>query len=208
MTYDQEIMDRPIHTDQWAEHKDRASVYRLLAALLASPPNDELLQLVRNIDISNEKDDRSLTKAWQGLVNIAQQLSTDDIEDEYFNLFIGLGRGELSPYASWYLTGFLMEKPLAELRSTLSRLGFDRQRNVSEPEDHVAAICEVMSVIISESELLFSEENIFFTQYIGPWMSQFFDDLSNAHSANFYKPIGILGKQFIDIEKKYFSMLE
>jgi len=206
MTYDQEVVDRPNNADQSVEHNDRANVYRLLAALLATPPKQELLQLVRNIEVTHESDDKSLTNAWQGLVGVAQKLTPDEIEDEYFNLFIGLGKGETSPYASWYLTGFLMEKPLAELRSELLRLGFDRQTSVSEPEDHVATICEVMSVIISESELSFNEEKIFFVKFIAPWMGRFFDDLSHAQSAYFYKPVGILGKQFIDIDQRYFSM--
>lgn len=206
MIYDENVVDKPVTPEQQAEHNDRANVYRLLAALLASPPNEELIQLVRNLGATNATDDRSLIKAWADLVNIAQQCSPDEVEDEYFNLFIGLGKGETSPYASWYLTGFLMEKPLAELRSELQRLGFDRQINVSEPEDHIAAICEVMSVIISESELSFNEEKLFFVKFIAPWMGHFFDDLSRAQSAYFYKPVGILGKQFIDIEQRYFSM--
>ena len=206
MTYEQDVIDRPIAKEQTAEHKARANVYRLFAALLATPPNDELIQIVRNIDVPEATDDKSLTEAWQQLKNVAQQVTPDEIEEEYFNLFIGLGKGETSPYASWYLTGFLMEKPLAELRSELLRLGFDRQANVSEPEDHVAAICEVMSVIISDSELSFNEEKPFFTKFIEPWMGRFFDDLTRTRSANFYKPVGILGKQFIDIEQRYFSM--
>jgi TorA maturation chaperone TorD len=147
-----------------------------------------------------------LTNAWYQLQQVAQQAQPDQLEDEYFNLFIGLGRGELSPYASWYLTGFLMEKPLADLRTELLRLGFVRQNKVSEPEDHVAALCEVMSVIIAESELSFEEEKIFFTKYVAPWMGRFFNDLYHAQSATFYKPVGFLGKQFIDIEQRYFSM--
>ena len=95
---------------------------------------------------------------------------------------------------------------MAELRTTLSQLGFDRQDNVHEPEDHVAALCEVMSVIIDESVLSFGEEKEFFSQYISPWMGRFFDDLCGAQTANFYKPVGFLGKQFIEIEKQYFSM--
>ena len=99
-----------------------------------------------------------------------------------------------------------MKKPLADLRTELSRLGFTRQSNVGEPEDHVAALCEVMGVIIAECVLSFEEEKAFFSQYIAPWMLRFFDDLYNAQSAKFYKPVGLLGKQFIDIEQRYFSM--
>ena len=192
--------------EQSEEHRTRADVYRLLAALLASPPNDDLLEMIRNIEVVDPETEESLANVWLMMKDAAQQVRADELTDEYFNLFIGLGKGEISPYASWYLTGFLMEKPLADLRSELSRLGFDRQNNVHEPEDHVAALCEVMSVIIAESVLSFDEEKKFFMQYIAPWMSRFFDDLSRAQAANFYKPVGFLGKQFIDIEQRYFAM--
>lgn len=192
--------------EQSEEHRARADVYRLLATFLASPPKDDILNMLGSIEVAESDAEDSLTNAWLMLKKAAQEVRADELTDEYFNLFIGLGKGEISPYASWYLTGFLMEKPLADLRSELSRLGFDRQTNVHEPEDHAAALCEVMSVIIVESVLSFDEEKRFFTQYIAPWMSRFFDDLSRAQTANFYKPVGFLGKQFIDIEQRYFAM--
>jgi TorA maturation chaperone TorD len=188
------------------EHQLRADVYRLLGALLANPPKAELLNMIKDINVPDSADDDSLVKSWHSLKQAAQQVQPDQLEEEYFNLFIGLGKGELSPYASWYLTGFLMEKPLAELRTELSRLGFARQSKVSEPEDHVAAVCEVMSVIIAESELSFDEEKLFFSKHISPWIGRFFNDLYHAQSATFYRPVGLLGKQFIDIEQRYFSM--
>lgn len=207
MTDDAGLVDTPAATTKQSdEQQSRADVYRLLAALLASPPTDELLHLIRNLEVPESEENDSLTSVWQMMLFTAQKAHPDKLDDEYFNLFIGLGKGELSPYASWYLTGFLMEKPLADLRTEFSRLGFARQSHVSEPEDHVAALCEVMSVIIAESELSFEEENKFFTKYIAPWMGRFFDDLYNSQSADFYKPVGLLGRQFIDIEQRYFSM--
>ncbi|WP_455206422.1 TorD/DmsD family molecular chaperone [Kaarinaea lacus] len=206
MIYDEELAVSPAVKEQAEEHLARADVYRLLAALLASPPTDALLNIIRNFEVTGAVDDDSLTNTWHLLQQAAQQAKADQLQDEYFNLFIGLGKGELSPYASWYLTGFLMEKPLADLRTELSRLGFDRQADVNEPEDHVAALCEVMSVIIAECELSFEEEKLFFSTYVAPWMGRFFDDLYNAQSAKFYKPVGLIGKQFIDIEQRYFSM--
>lgn len=209
MTFDNEDEDSGTGTavaEQSEEHRIRADVYRLLATLLAAPPNDDVLQMIRNIDAGNAETEGSLAKAWQMVKSAAQQVRADELTDEYFNVFIGLGKGEISPYASWYLTGFLMEKPLADLRSELSRLGFDRQSHVHEPEDHAAALCEVMGVIIAESVLSFEEEKRFFIQYIAPWMGRFFDDLNRAQTAKFYKTVGYLGKQFIDIEQRYFSM--
>lgn len=189
------------------EHQARADVYRLLAATLASPPKDDLITILRNIDVAESDNDDSLNSAWVQLKQNAQQAEAQQLEDEYFNLFIGLGKGEISPYASWYLTGFLMEKPLAELRTELARLGFNRLENVSEPEDHAAALCEVMGVIIAECVLSFDKEKAFFNQYISPWMGRFFDDLAGAQSSSFYRSVGSLGKQFMEIEQRYFAML-
>jgi TorA maturation chaperone TorD len=203
---EQQHANNPAVAVQSEEHQARADVFRLLAALLAAPPREELLQIIRNFYVSDAQVDKSLTPTWDLLKNAAHEIQADDLVDEYFNLFIGLGKGEISPYASWYLTGFLMEQPLADLRSELSRLGFVRQHHVKEPEDHAAALCEVMSVIIAESVLSFEEEKRFFAQYIAPWMGQFFDDLYHAQSSSFYKPVGLLGKQFIDIEQRYYSM--
>ena len=206
MTFDEETTMGSAVAESNDEHQLRADVYRLLGALLASPPKAELLNIIKNIEVSDALDDDTLISFWRALKLAAQQAQPAQLEDEYFNLFIGLGKGELSPYASWYLTGFLMEKPLAELRTELSRLGFARQNKVSEPEDHVAAVCEVMSVIIAESELSFEKEKLFFTKHISPWIGRFFNDLYHAQSATFYRPVGLLGKQFIDIEQRYFSM--
>ncbi|WP_455222159.1 TorD/DmsD family molecular chaperone [Kaarinaea lacus] len=205
MTYDEDLALKQSN-EQGEEDSARADVYRLLAALLSAPPGDEVLQIIRNFEVPEADDDNSLTNTWVMLKQVAKEMQPEQLEDEYFNLFIGLGKGEISPYASWYLTGFLMEKPLAVLRTELSRLGFYRPENVGEPEDHVAALCEVMGVIIGDSVLSFEEQKAFYTGYISPWMGRFFDDLSNAQSAKFYKPVARLGRQFIDIEQKYFSM--
>ena len=95
---------------------------------------------------------------------------------------------------------------MAELRTELSRLGVIRQTDIHEPEDHVAAISELMGVIITECVLSFDEQKQFFQKFIAPWMGRFFDDLVDAQYSVFYKPVGRLGKQFIDIEQRFFSM--
>ena len=127
------------------------------------------------------------------------------MEDEFQQLFIGLGRGELVPYASWYLTGFLMEKPLGELREHLAGLGFERQSGVHEPEDHIAALCEVMSILIQEDRP-HAESAGFFETHLAPWSDRFFADLSQAKAAVFYRNLGRFGAAFIELERRYFSM--
>lgn len=184
------------------EEQARADTYRLLALLLAAPPSAELLGLLQAI----EPGSGPMAEPWEALRAAARQADPQRLREEYQDLFIGLGRGELNPYASWYLTGFLMEKPLADLRRDLSGLGYGRRQEVSEPEDHIAALCEVMSLLIGERRLQFAAPQRFFDAYIGNWAGRFFHDLEQAQSAGFYRVVGRLGTEFIGIEQQYFSM--
>ncbi len=183
----------------------RAEIYRLLGGLLAGPPNEPLLELVAEID-AGDPGANPMAATWQALQAAASHTDVDRLSDEYFNLFIGLGRGELVPYASFYVHGFLMEKVLASLRSELQALGFELQEGVSEPEDHVAALCETMGMIISESGLSLERQAAFFDAYLAVWMPDFFADLREAESADFYRSVAALGQQFMEIESQYLSM--
>lgn len=184
------------------EEQARADNYRLLARLLAGPPDSGTLATLRVI----EAGDGPMAPLWRELRQAAQETDSLRVEDEYNRLFIGLGRGEVLPYASWYLTGFLMEKPLAELRSVLAGLGFVRQEGVAEPEDHAAALCEVMGLIISANELSLGQSRVFFDSFLGSWLQRFFQDLETAESAAFYRAVGRLGQRVMEIEQEYFSM--
>jgi len=133
-------------------------------------------------------------------------VSLPEIDDEYHALFVGLGRGELVPYGSWYLTGFLMEAPLGELRRDLERLGFDRQDGVREPEDHIAALCEVMAMLAGPSAADLDTQRAFFDRHLGAWADRFFGDLATAEAAVFYRAVGRLGQAFVELEKQYFTL--
>lgn len=184
----------------------RASSYALLATLLANPPGDELLTQLQGIEVDKD-DPKDIVNAWSMLGMAAKINHASSISDEYHALFIGVGRGELVPFASWYLTGFLMERPLAHLRQRLSDLGYERQENVKEPEDHAAALCEVMGQLILDEDTNFHTECAFYENFIGNWMGQFFSDLQNTEATGFYAAVGQLGESFLSIEKRYFSMM-
>ena len=184
----------------------RASSYSLLAALLVAPPSEELLSQLQGIE-TDKNDSKDIVNAWSTLQLAAQRHSRELIADEYHLLFIGLGRGELVPFASWYLTGFLMEKPLAHLRQRLAELGFEQQEDVHEPEDHAAALCEVMSQLILDEETDFETEREFYESFMGNWMSRFFNDLQQTETSGFYRAVGQLGEAILDIENRYFSMM-
>jgi len=185
----------------------RASAYALLGALLVNPPTSDLLARVQTVDAAHAGAG-GLAGAWTHLRAAAQSASRDAVAAEYHELFIGLGRGELVPYGSYYLTGFLMEMPLGRLRADLANLGFERRDGVNEPEDHAGALCETMSLIIDGGDAVpFETQQAFFAEHVESWMGKFFHDLELAESACFYRAVGELGARFIEFESRYLSML-
>lgn len=198
---------QPVGTDLEPGEQARADVYRLLGALLAAPPDPAMINLLRDIRPAEDAADKNMTAAWQGLRAAAGDADPERLKDEYFNLFIGMGRGELVPYASYYIHGLLMEKILASLREELARLGIERKANVAEPEDHAAAVCEIMAMIICEHGLHLRQA-AFFNEYLGSWMRQFFDDLGKAEAVGFYRAVAKVGEQFLAVEQRYFSLPE
>ena len=187
-----------------AEDQYRAGAYSMLAELLRQPPQQEVLNTVTGLaDVVAEKDDFAVAMSMLGLS--ARAATVNQLDDEFHALFIGLGRGELVPYGSWYLTGFLMEKPLGVLREDLARMGFARNDDTCEPEDHVAALCEVMALLINEGRDL-DQQKLFFDVHISPWLGQFYTDLGEARSAVFYRSVARFGKAFFDFEKQYLAM--
>jgi TorA maturation chaperone TorD len=189
------------------EDRLRADTYRVLGRLLAAPPDAETLGLFAQSPVSNE--DTLLAVAWRMLAMSAGRVTPEEVADEYQTLFIGLGRGELVPFGSWYLTGFLMEQPLARLRIDMQKLGFEREEGVREPEDHAAALCEMMALLAEEGGPGSLEaQATFFESHIGPWMPRFFRDMQQASSARFYRAVGQLGEQFINTDQRYLEMLE
>jgi TorA maturation chaperone TorD len=189
------------------EDRARAQMYGLIGALLVGPPQESLLQMLRQIEAPNGEPDNEMAAAWGLIKQAAERADPVGVRDEYQDLFIGIGRGELMPFGSWYVTGFLMEKPLAELRVDLKRLGFEVQEGVAEPEDHVAALCETMKLIVSSPEIGFEEQKEFFRKHLDPWMGRFFGDLTGAQCANFYRAVGLLGERFLEVERTYLSIL-
>ena len=182
----------------------RSATWSLLANLLGRAPDENTLAVLAAIEADEKAADTLLSGAWAMLRQAAGRSSPAELSDEYHDLFIGIGRGELVPYGSWYLTGFLMEQPLARLRVDLEALGFERQEGVSEPEDHAAALCDVMAMISAgDGAVSLEEQGAFFERHAAPWMGRFFRDLQAAPSARFYRAVGSLGEQFIEVEREY-----
>jgi len=181
----------------------RAQEYSLLAALLARAPDANLLGRLAQL----RGDASPLGLAHADLAEAAADTSAEQVEREYFNLFIGVGRGELLPYGSYYLTGFLHERPLARLRQDLVELGVERAEGVSEPEDHAALLCEVMAGLINRKfPGAEGADRAMFDKHMRPWLGRFFADLERAEAANFYRRVGRLGQLFVEIEMEAFAL--
>lgn len=181
----------------------RAGAYAYLAALLRSEPEPELLDAVAGFG-QDEQSGVGLEAAISLLGLAARRCDISQVREEYFSLFIGLGRGELVPFGSWYQTGFLMERPLGVLRDDLLALGYQRDPAVKEPEDHVGALFEVMNMLVSEHSL--EQQKVFFDRHLANWIGRFFDDLANANAATFYQSVARFGTEFMEFEKRYLGM--
>ena len=189
----------------------RVEAYSLLAGLLRTAPGDELLGMLVDAGHAGEQSRRptDLQSAWQGLADAAAKADAGQVEVEFHNLFIGVGRGELLPYGSYYLTGALMDKPLAALRDELVRLGIQRADGVPEPEDHAAALCETMALLADpEHGIPLPGQKEFFGTYLGAWMPKFFADVQGAKNADFYVSVGRLGEAFMEFERVWLSLPE
>lgn len=195
-----------LRTEHAEEELARAYPYRLLSRLLAAAPDESLLKSLAHM----AGDDSPFGQAYESLAAAASHTDAQRCKGEYQELFIGVGRGELVPFGSFYLTGFLHEKPLATLRGDLTRLGLARAEDVVEPEDHIAALCEVMAGLITgelaDTDLTVQKQ--FFQAHIASWAVRFFGDLEQAKSARFYRAVGGLGSVLMTIEMQAFEYVE
>ena len=183
----------------------RANLYDLLGSVLARPPQQDLLAMIAGLS----GDESELGRAVTSLARLADSLAQPAVEAEFNTIFIGLTRGELLPYASYYMTGFLHEKPLAVLRRDMARLGLERAPNVYEPEDNMASLCEMMAALIRGrfgDPVDISGQRDFFAAHLAPWAGHFFSDLEGAKASVFYAPVGTIGRVFMEIEREAFRM--
>jgi TorA maturation chaperone TorD len=187
------------------EDQVRASLYALLGTLLLQIPDQTTLDHLSAL----EGETGDVGSAINTLSQIAKSMTPASVEREYNVLFIGVGRGEVLPYASYYLTGFLHEKPLADLRGKMRELGIQRKQGISEPEDHLGALCEMMAGMITGAfgePMPLQVQKEFFNAHIAPWAAHCFSDLEKAESAVLYAPVGSLGRLLMGIEQESFRI--
>ncbi len=187
------------------EDRLRADLYNYLGLTLSGPPDQMLLNQTAGLS----GDASALGEAVSGLARVAKVIKPKSAMSEYHALFIGLGRGELLPYASYYLTGFLNEKPLARLRRDMAALTITRAPNVFEPEDNIASLMEMMGGMIVGrfgAPASDTQQKDFFNKHIGLWAPHFFADLQAARGSVLYASVGAVGAAFMEIEREAFRM--
>jgi TorA maturation chaperone TorD len=198
------IMKKPDDSGWFASHANiRMDMYVTLATLLVSPPSEEHLNVLRHLRWDEDISER-IHKALETVRTASRDYQPDVVRNEYNTLFVGLGCGEIIPYASWYRERVIQALPLASLRSDLFKLGIVRQADNHDSEDHAGALCEIMAIISDESNgVPYESQAKFFEQHIAPWMMAFFKDLESAKSARFYRVVGSLGSSFLESEREY-----
>jgi TorA maturation chaperone TorD len=181
----------------------RAQEYSLLAALLSRSPDAQLIGRLAQL----RGDATPLGRAHAALADAAARVGAEQVAREYFDLFVGLGRGELLPYGSFYLTGFLHGRPLARLRQTLQTIGIERADGQPEPEDHAGILFEIMAGLAGgDIAAPVGTERDLFESHVAPWIGRFFADLEQAKAADFYARVGALGRTFMAIETEAFTL--
>ncbi|MEZ8195690.1 MULTISPECIES: TorD/DmsD family molecular chaperone [Vibrio] len=185
----------------------RIDIYLLIAQLLRESPSQDLLHFLTEIELNQGTQPMAI--AWAKLKSAAQAGDVSKIEEEFQDLFIGVGRGEVVPFGSWHIAGALMEKPLSDLRQSLAELGFERNEDVKEPEDHMAALCEVMSLLIESSndepKAAFAIQKKFFNQHISPWYLSLVNHIQQSKSADFYLAVAALIEGYLSLEQVNFA---
>lgn len=184
----------------------RADLYNFLGLLLSAPPDDMILSQTAGLTGDTSELGKSITT----LAALAKRSKPKAVQSEFNKLFIGVGRGELLPYASYYLTGFLNEKPLASLRQDMMARGMERAPNVFEPEDNITSLMEMMGAMIVGrfgTPASLDQQKTFYNAHIGPWARHFFTDLEGAQNSILYAAVGKVGREFMEIEVESFRML-
>lgn len=193
-------------THDQGEETARADLYGLLAMLFYAPPSQALLDTIATAQGDGEG---VLRDAWKALAAVCRQTDAAQVRDEYEALFIGVGKPELMLYGSYYLSGFMMEKPLAALRADLAILGLQREASVPESEDHIAALCEVMRYLIASDDPLhvtIATQKQFFADHLQAWVNDMCDAIMQHPKTRFYLPVAQLAKSFFDVEIQAFDM--
>lgn len=187
----------------------RAEVYGLLAQLYQAPPAPDLLANLRVAVTEAPSAGSFLEEPWRQVVGAARAQTDAQIADEYDALFGGVGKPEVLLFGSHYLSGFLNDKPLAQLRTDLARLGLTRDEATADTEDHIAYLCEVMRYLIAGDDVAvanLTQQQRFFAAHLQPWVNRLCDDLAAHPAAQFYRAVAQFTQAFMSVETQGFDL--
>ena len=191
------------------EDRARAEHYAVLSRLFSSAPDADFLQKLTALAGAWGSVDSALGQAWLVLGDAAKNVTVDEAEEEYTRIFQTIGRPEVMLFGSFYIAGFLMEEPVVELRHDLAELGLGRRLGITESEDHIAALCDVMRhlIVTGPDAAGLARQQLFFTRHIAPWFEALCDALEGAPEARFYPRTAALVRAYFEIERLAFDML-
>jgi TorA maturation chaperone TorD len=187
------------------EDAARAEFYALLARLLSAPPDAPVLAALGASDLWADDGTNPLASAWNRLVLASRAMDADAAEQEYTDLFIGVGKSEVNLHASHWTSGFMMEKPLAELRTDLAQLGLARQAGVSTLEDNLGALCETMRILVAGAgarpPVPLPIQRVFFERHIEPWAQECCAAICQSPVANYYRRVAEFASLYLAVER-------
>ena len=192
------------------EDRARADFYALISRLYYAGPDAHLLAAIAGADeIAGEDASAPLAAAWRALGAAAAVMDAETARDEYDSVFVGTGKAEITPYASHYLAESMQERVLVRLRDTLIEMGLVKNQSAAEYEDHFSGLCEVMRHLIGagSSDVAVQEQKMFFMEYLSPWYAGFCAAMMASPNTNFYKPVAVFTKAFLDVEVGSFEMI-
>jgi TorA maturation chaperone TorD len=189
-----------------AEDEARAALYGLVARLFYAAPSQEVLGSIVHAEACGEPGSE-LGRAWRALADASRSAFPVLLENEHTELFVGTGRAEVTPYLTHYTIKYATENPLVDLRQQLQRWGIARRDGASEPEDHIAGVCEAMRFAIAVQQRPEREQKSFFDTFVYPGGVAFCDATVASARANFYRPVARLARAFFEIEREAFLML-
>jgi TorA maturation chaperone TorD len=193
------------------EELARAEVYGLLASLYYAPISGELYEQLRVAVTEAPAAGAFLETSWREVVAATRRLTQGQIADEYVALFGGVGKPEVFLYGSWFIAGYLNEKPLVDLREDLAVLGLERSPSVLETEDHIASLCEVMRYLIAGDDLAVSNlaaQQRFFDRHLRGWVEKLCDAIAAQPAADFYRAVAGFTRDFFAVEGQGFDLLD
>ncbi|HVO87552.1 MAG TPA: molecular chaperone TorD family protein [Casimicrobiaceae bacterium] len=193
-----------IHHRIEPEDRARSDLYALLARLYAAAPDERLLlQIAKAPRIAPE--DTPFARAYNRLSDASSAMDADAARQEYFDLFVGVGKCEVNLHASHWLAGFMMERPLVELRADLKRLGVARRADSQLVEDHLALLFETMRLLVAgDTDFRPAELDVqrtFFEAHIGSWVFACCDAILGNSIANYYRCVAELTSVYMAVER-------